>query len=176
MFNATSSQNPQVYSTDLKLIRPTPIPLLSSSIFSWLKINGLQLTSPQFILATELTLRSAEYKSSRGNGFSSNLSFLIPNNSSSSFFQSRCNRNFPATSMLDLPVPTWENIKHWTSFDLDFSGQASERMSLHGSKAAHTAYHIIYGWIVNRNFTCFGQWQSHFISCMSTSGIQVQLF
>ena len=48
LFNANSSQK-TASSTGLILIRPTLIPLLSSSIFSRLKINGLQLTSPKFI-------------------------------------------------------------------------------------------------------------------------------
>ena len=64
-FNATSSQTPPAPSTGMTLIRPTPIQLLSSSIFSQLKRNGLHLILPQFILSTEQPLRSTEYKTSR---------------------------------------------------------------------------------------------------------------
>ena len=120
LFNATSSQNPPASSTGVKIIITNPIPLLSSSKFSQLKINGTQLTSPQFILDTEQTLRIAEYKSSKKNWFSSNLFWLIPNNYPSSLFQSHYDIKISATSKLNLPVPTWANIKHCTACNFGF--------------------------------------------------------
>ena len=121
----------------MTLIRPTPIPLLSSSIFSRIKRNGSQLTLPQFILDIEHHLKSTEQKRSRKNWFYSNLFWLIPNNYPSSLCQSHCNGNFSSTYTLYLPVTTWANKKHCTACNLVFSVQASEQMSPHGSKDSH---------------------------------------
>ena len=74
------TKNPQASSTGMSLIRTTPIPLLSSPTFSQLKRNGLHMTWPQFILATKQHIRSAEYKPSRKNWFSSNLFWSTLNN------------------------------------------------------------------------------------------------
>ena len=176
MFNYNPPQTPQASSTGMTLIRPNLIPLLSSSILSQPKINGPQMILPQFILATEHPLRSAEYKPQKKNWFSPNLFWIIPNNYPSSLCQSHCDRKFSPNSILDLPVTTWENIKHCTACDFSFSVQAPKRTAPHGSKAVLTAYLIIYGVIGNKNFIFIGQWQPHSTSCTSTYGIQVQLF
>ena len=62
-----------------------------------------------------------------------------------------------AASALDLPVPTWGNIKNYTARGFDFSVQASERTSPHESKAALTDYHVMYGGTGNNNFIFLGQ-------------------
>ena len=169
-----SDQNPTSYSTDMMIIRPTPITLLSYSIFSRLKRNGLQLTSPQFILATEQPLSISGYKLSRKIGSNKTYFSWSPTTSTHHYSKDTATESFSQFHSGTNVSHMGEN-KTLCCIWLWFSCQASEKTSLHRSKAELTSYHILYGGTGNKNFIFLGQWKSHSISYTSTSGFQLQL-
>ena len=169
------TKKPTEYSTGMMIIRPTPITLLSYSIFSRLKRNGLQLTSPQFILATEQPLSISGYKLSRKIGSNKTYFSWSPTTSTHHYSKDTATESFSQFHSGTNVSHMGEN-KTLCRIWLWFSCQASEKTSLHRSKAELTAYHIMYGGTRNKNFILIGQWKSHSIPCTSTSMVQLNIF